>query len=68
MYLNDIETIFTRPERNYDGGEKKATLSVFAQSVRPLGGYKMVSWSDEEMEPAYWYILNNCDEVEPFKM
>lgn len=28
----------------------------------------MVSWSDEEMEPAYWYILNNCDEVEPFKI
>lgn len=36
MYLNDIETIFTRPERNYDGGEKKATLSVFAQSVHIL--------------------------------
>ncbi|XP_061990536.1 uncharacterized protein LOC133708965 [Rosa rugosa] len=67
MYLNDIETVFTRPERNYDGGETTAMLSVFAQNVQPLGGYKMVDWSDEEKEPAYWYILDNCDEVEPFK-
>ena len=67
MYLKDIETVFSRPERNYDGRGTGATLSVFTCSARMLHGRKTVQWSQLEMEPAYWYILNNCDEVEPFK-
>lgn len=68
MYLKDVETVFSRPERNYDGRGTGATLSVFTCSARMLHGCKTVQWSQLEMEPAYWYILNNCDEVEPFKV
>ncbi|KAK9932330.1 hypothetical protein M0R45_019573 [Rubus argutus] len=37
MYLNDIETIFTQPERNYDGGEKKKSNVVgFCSKFEPF--------------------------------
>lgn len=67
MYLTDVETAFTRPERNDDGPEPSATLSVFAQKVRPIGGHTLIEWSEKEMEVAYWYILDNCEEIEIFK-
>ncbi|XP_021829050.1 uncharacterized protein LOC110769375 [Prunus avium] len=67
MYLRNGEIFSSHHERNNDGGETNAKLSVFMHNARPCGGYKMVQWSELEMESAYWYILNNCDEVEPFK-
>ncbi|CAL9001938.1 unnamed protein product [Prunus brigantina] len=67
MYLRNGEIISSHHERNNDGGEINAKLSVFVNNARPCGGYKMVQWSELEMESAYWYILDNCDEVEPFK-
>lgn len=68
LYLHDIETVHSRPERNYDAEEPDAQLSVFAQNVRACGGRKMRKWSEAELEPAKWYILDNCVEVEPYKM
>ncbi|XP_008226957.1 PREDICTED: uncharacterized protein LOC103326503 [Prunus mume] len=67
MYLCDVETELTRPERNSDGGDPSAKLLVFAQKARPFGGHLMVEMSKEDMEVAYWYILDNCDEIEDFR-
>ncbi|PRQ31903.1 hypothetical protein RchiOBHm_Chr5g0040531 [Rosa chinensis] len=67
MYLKDVETSFSRPERNYDGGETSVTLSVFSCSARMLQDRKTAQWSKKDKDTAFWYILNNCDEVEPFK-
>ncbi|CAL2254664.1 unnamed protein product [Prunus armeniaca] len=67
MYLCDVETELTRPERNSDGGDPSAKLLVFAQKAHPFGGHLMVEMSKEDMEVAYWYILDNCDEIEDFR-
>ncbi|CAL9025554.1 unnamed protein product [Prunus brigantina] len=37
MYLKDVETAFTRPQRNNDGGMRNEKLFVFAQRARPFG-------------------------------
>ncbi|CAN6677699.1 unnamed protein product [Malus baccata var. baccata] len=44
-----------------------ALISVFAQKVRPFGAHVMVQLSREDIEVAYWYILDNCDEIEDFR-
>ncbi|XP_020422932.1 uncharacterized protein LOC109950000 [Prunus persica] len=67
MYFRNVETVFSRPERNDDGGEANAKLSVFSQNARPFNGYKFLQLSEGEMEPIYWYILDNCEEIEPFR-
>ncbi|CAL9018966.1 unnamed protein product [Prunus brigantina] len=67
MHFRNVETVFSRPERNDDGGEANAKLSVFSQNVRPFNGYKFLQLSEGEMEPIYWYILDNCEEIEPFR-
>ncbi|KAL0285575.1 UNVERIFIED_CONTAM: hypothetical protein Scaly_2814000 [Sesamum calycinum] len=38
MYLHNVETRFSRMERNYDIGEQLGNLSVFACKGRPFGG------------------------------
>ncbi|XP_007226196.2 uncharacterized protein LOC18791599 [Prunus persica] len=67
MYFRNVETVFSRPERNDDGGEANVKLSVFSQNARPFNGYKFLQLSEGEMEPIYWYILDNCEEIEPFR-
>ena len=68
MYLSGIETKFNREERNYDGGKEvnKESLFVFSKSFRPLGGSKYEFLSQQDYEMIQWYILNNCEEVEPY--
>lgn len=69
MYLHDVETTFNRPERNQQGSEPNAKISVFfSQRVRPTTGKGlMVELSDKELELANWFIFNNCDEIEGFR-
>lgn len=67
LYLRDVESAFNRPERNNDGVESNANISVFAQKVRLTGGSELVEYSKEQMEVIYWYILDNCDEIESFR-
>ncbi|KAL5728763.1 hypothetical protein ACHQM5_001808 [Ranunculus cassubicifolius] len=68
MYLQGIETRFNREERNFDGGENKdvPSLPVFAQSVRPLGAYKITTMDLKDYNKAHYFVLNNVDEVAPF--
>ncbi|CAL9013163.1 unnamed protein product [Prunus brigantina] len=64
MYLKDVETVFNRLQRNYDGGMRNEKLSVFAQSARPFGyPGRGQSFSRNDMEVAHWFVLNNCDEI-----
>lgn len=66
MYLNSIETRFNRVHRNDDGGPRSEELSVFSQQAQPFGAIERVELSQQEKEIAHWYILNNCQEVQPF--
>jgi hypothetical protein len=67
MYLSGIETKFNREERNYDGGkDNDRELSIFSTSARPFGASKYETLSEQEFKKIQWYILNNCDEVEPY--
>ncbi|KAH7833133.1 hypothetical protein Vadar_003384 [Vaccinium darrowii] len=36
MYLDGIETVFNREERNDDGGDRAPGLAAFTQNVRPF--------------------------------
>ncbi|GJV84823.1 hypothetical protein Tco_1524721 [Tanacetum coccineum] len=63
MYLNDVDTVFNKSERNdemiHPGGE----ISVFSSKGRPIGGYKSCDLSEAELMKIHTYILNNCPEM-----
>ncbi|KAH0670773.1 hypothetical protein KY290_026168 [Solanum tuberosum] len=69
LYVSyDIETRFNREHRNYDGSSSKGEdfLDIFSKSSRPYrdGIYDVIPKKDFDM--ARWYVLNNCEEAEPF--
>lgn len=67
MYLDGIETVFNREERNDDGGERGPGLDVFTQSVRPFGQIQRApDPPTKQREMAHWFALYNCSEVEPY--
>lgn len=68
MYFRGIETHFNRPERNSDFVETQSstTISVFRQLARPFGRKKSIYLTPTERDKLYWYILNNCQEVQPY--
>ena len=58
-YISNIETRFTRPERNWDSSPRTHDLEVFNSSFCPLGASSIClleSWKST----IQWYILNNC--------
>ena len=63
MYLRQTD----RVERYDDGGERGPGMSVFTQTVCPIG---LMPWahdpSQRERDIAHWFVLNNCPEVEPY--
>ncbi|KAL3826143.1 hypothetical protein ACJIZ3_022172 [Penstemon smallii] len=65
MYLDGIETRFNREERNHDIVEDGG-LSVFSQKLRPLGAPEYVEVKQNEIDIAHAYVLNNCEELEPY--
>lgn len=67
MYLDGLETVFNREERNDDGGERGPGLDVFTQSVRPFGQIQRApDPPTKQREMAHWFALYNCSEVEPY--
>ncbi|XP_060194586.1 uncharacterized protein LOC132623787 isoform X2 [Lycium barbarum] len=68
MYLTGIETRFNREDRNDDGSSNKdeLILDIFSKSVRPFkeGNYYEIPKKDFDMDR--WYVLNNCEEAQPF--
>ena len=65
MYLHNIETKFNRDERNYDI-QNDGGLSIFSQKCRPFGATTYVELSNEEFNTIQWFVLKNCEEVEPY--
>ena len=64
-----IETRFNRGDRNNDDIDDEEInncgLSIFSQHIRWLDGALFRQLTPDELEKSNWYILNNCDEVEP---
>ncbi|CAN1782145.1 hypothetical protein LINPERHAP1_LOCUS15680 [Linum perenne] len=65
MYLDGIETSFNAPERNFDI-ETEDELSVFSSKVRMLGAPDYVQLTSNELNMMHWYVLSNCEEVQPY--
>lgn len=68
MYLHEIETRFNRPERNPDYVQERSSssVSVFRQLARPFGRKKSIFLTKKECDKVHWYILNNCQDVQPY--
>ena len=63
MYLRETD----RVERYDDGGERGPGMSVFTQTVRPLGMMLRAHGpSQKDRDMAHWFVLNNCPEVLPY--
>ncbi|XP_058202924.1 uncharacterized protein LOC131317385 [Rhododendron vialii] len=67
MYLDGIETVFNRQERNDDGGEQEVGLKVFTQQIRPFSIIpRAPNVPVDQRDMAHWFVLNNSLEVEPY--
>ena len=69
-YFDDVETRFNRQGRQNscrDDVIPQDTLSVFTHSVKLLGGGK-VSYNDSDFDKLVWFVLNNCEEIDQYKM
>lgn len=68
MYFTGVETKFNRTSRNYDGAEpvREGYLSVFSKGIRPFGNPQGKTLTRKERELVHSYILNNCDELQPY--
>ena len=60
-----METIFNRPDRNFDSFEDGG-LDVFTNRVGYISPPTYVVLSEKEVEIAKWYIINNCQEMQPY--
>lgn len=67
MYMQNIETHFNRRPRNYDGDASNSQeITVFRQNYRPFGAVGVKLLTRQEVQRAHWFILSNCDEVQPY--
>ncbi|XP_042971135.1 uncharacterized protein LOC122303420 [Carya illinoinensis] len=67
LYLQDVETKFTRMDRNIDGeSENIDGIKIFNQKVRTIGTATTWQLSDKLLTEATWYVLNNCTEIGPY--
>ncbi|KAH0681571.1 hypothetical protein KY284_022656 [Solanum tuberosum] len=55
-------------KRNYDGGviEFEGGLTIFCELGKSLKGSTLDKLDSNDMEDAHFYILKNCDEIQPF--
>ncbi|XP_058207294.1 uncharacterized protein LOC131320577 [Rhododendron vialii] len=68
MYLDGIETVFNRVERNDDGGERTMGLAAFNQNVRPFGRIQRApNVPVNQRDMAHWFVLYNSPEVDPYR-
>ena len=64
MYLNDVDTVFNKIERNNEMIHPGGEISVFSSKGRPIGGYRTCDLNEAELMKIHTYILNNCPEME----
>ena len=65
MYLCGVETKFNKDERNVDL-HQEGGLSIFSQRIRMVGVGKYVELDKEDIDVSHWFILSNCEEVDPY--
>lgn len=63
-YLEGVDTIYNKVERNHELREDQGEISVFSCKGRPIGSPKIYTLSATEGTYIHSYILNNCDELE----
>lgn len=63
MYLNDVDTIFNKVERNNEMVECAGEISIFSCKGRPFGITEERVMSGPELDKIHTYILNNCPEL-----
>ncbi|GJT70742.1 DNA mismatch repair protein [Tanacetum coccineum] len=63
MYLNDVETLFNKVERNNEMVDIDGDISFFSCKGRLLGSKITRDISNNELEKIHTYILHNCDEM-----
>ncbi|KAF7126992.1 hypothetical protein RHSIM_Rhsim11G0003200 [Rhododendron simsii] len=67
MYLNEVETVHNRPQRNEDFGECRKGYTVFTETARPFGLVtRNGEMSQELRDVAHWFILLNSPEIEEY--
>ncbi|KAG8372858.1 hypothetical protein BUALT_Bualt12G0110700 [Buddleja alternifolia] len=68
MYLNDIETQFSKAERNYERRKDRSqqNLSVFCENSRLVGKGIYAYLDEKSCKQVHAYVLKNCDEVLTF--
>ena len=66
MYLDNVNTIFNRPESNNEIVDKLGHLSIFSGHSHPFGGPKWSYLSDSELAKVHTFLLNNCNELEDY--
>ena len=69
MYLRDVESRRTRRGRNEDGIGRGVSsgLSIFDSKGCYMGSGENVELEFNVLDQCHIYILNNCDEVNPFR-
>lgn len=67
-FSSEVETMHNRAQRNDDLGDEEQDdiFSIFCSSVRPFGKAKERLLTQKEKDAAELYVLDNCQEVEPF--
>ena len=67
LYIDGIETVHNRRERNEDLGKSSEWLIVFSQTAWPIGGRRNDNnLSRALLDTAHWYLLYNSLELEPY--
>ena len=67
MYLDEVETVFDRPERNADHGERGLGMVVFTEPARPFGLVsRNANISQEFRDSVHWFLLFNSPEVDVY--
>ncbi|WVZ84331.1 hypothetical protein U9M48_031373 [Paspalum notatum var. saurae] len=64
-YFDDLDTRHNREDKNKERVDaQKGDLSVFQHGVVLLGAYNII-YLENDYDKMIWYVLNNCEEVEP---
>lgn len=65
-YLEGVETIFNRPQRNYDNVHN-ANDYMFSSSGRVLGKFESVILDEISLLQAHRYVLLHCDKISSYR-
>uniref|UniRef100_A0A151UHT1 Uncharacterized protein n=1 Tax=Cajanus cajan TaxID=3821 RepID=A0A151UHT1_CAJCA len=65
-YLIDMDSRLNRPDKYIDcKSVDRTTLSMFKINNRPIGGGSWGNMNLSKIQQAHFYILQNCEEVQP---